>query len=142
MDNTLEKLRQLSRQTQPPKSRSNPTGGGQPNGGGNPLGNDTAALSAEQRGAIGEHVRECWTKDAGALDIDKQRVLLTVTTDAAGVARKAEVTGPDVGRMSDPRFRAFAERAVRAVMDVHCANLPLPRPLLGKTNVLTFRFTP
>ena len=82
MENTLEKLRQQMAQSAPPKARPNPQAGGQPNGGGNPLGNDTAALSADQRGAIGDHVRECWTKDAGALDIDKQRVLLTVTTDA------------------------------------------------------------
>ena len=36
-------------------------------GGGNPNGNDTAALSDAQRGQIGDKVRECWTKDAGAL---------------------------------------------------------------------------
>jgi hypothetical protein len=139
---TLEKLRQLQQQTQPPKARANPAAGGQPNGGGNPLGNDTAALSLDQRGAIGDHVRECWTKDAGALDIDKQRVLLTVTTDAGGIARRVEVAGDDAGRMGDPRFRAFAERAVRAIMDPRCANLPLPNNVLGKVNVLTFRFSP
>ena len=129
-------------QTQPPKARANPKSGGAPNSGGNPLGNDTAALSAAERGAIGDHVRECWTKDAGALDIDKDRVTLTVTTDASGEARLAVVAGGDIGRMSDPRFRAFAERAVRAVLDPHCANLPLPNKILGKVNVLTFRFSP
>ncbi|MBN8899423.1 MAG: hypothetical protein J0H57_00175, partial [Rhodospirillales bacterium] len=138
----LDKLRALARQSAPPKAQPNPRAGGQPQGGGNPLGNDTAALSAEQRGAIGEHVRECWTKDAGALDIDKQRVLLTVTTDAAGTARQAVVAGEDVARMGDPRFRAFAERAIRAVLDVRCANLPMPKAMIGKVNVLTFRFTP
>jgi hypothetical protein len=142
VDNTLEKLKQMLAQKQPPSARANPRAGGQPNGGGNPLGNDTAALSADQRGAIGDHVRECWTKDAGALDIDKQRVLLTVTTDATGIARNAVVAGDDVGRMGDPRFRAFAERAIRAIMDPRCANLPLPNNVLGKVNVLTFRFSP
>jgi hypothetical protein len=142
VDNTLQRLRQLQAQQKPPSSKPNPRSGGQPNAGGNPLGNDTAALSSDQRGAIGEKVRECWTKDAGALDLDKQRVLLTVTTDGAGVARKAEVAGEDIGRMGDSHFRAFAERAVRAVMDPRCANLPLPNTLIGKTNVLTFRFTP
>ncbi|MGD0102827.1 MAG: hypothetical protein ABSC06_02175 [Rhodopila sp.] len=142
VENTLEKLRQQLAQSQPPRARANPQAGGQPNGGGNPLGNDTAALSADQRGAIGDHVRECWTKDAGALDIDKQRVLLTVTTDASGVARKAEVAGDDIGRLDDPRFRAFAERARRAILDPLCANLPLPDNVLGKVNVLTFRFSP
>jgi hypothetical protein len=142
LDNTLEKLRQLVQQKEAPKARANPKAGGAPNGGGNPLGNDTAALSAAERGAIGDHVRECWTKDAGALDIDKMQVTLTVTTDPSGIVRKAEVSGADVSRMGDPRFRAFAERAVRAVMDPHCANLPLPNPLLGKINTLTFRFSP
>ena len=138
MENTLEKLRQQLAQTKPPKARANPAAGGRDN----PTGNDTAALTGQQRGAIGDHVRECWTKDAGALDIDKQSVMLTVTTDATGVARRVEVAGSDSGRMGDPRFRAFAERAVRAIMDPHCANLPLPNNVLGKVNVLTFRFRP
>jgi neural Wiskott-Aldrich syndrome protein len=142
VENTLEKLRQQLAQSAPPKTRSNPRSGGQPNGGGNPLGNDTAVLSTDQRGAIGDHVRECWTKDAGALDIDKQRVLLTVTTDAGGIARTVVVADEDEGRMGDPRFRAFAERARRAILDPHCANLPLPNNVLGKVNVLTFRFSP
>ena len=142
VENTLDKLRQQLAQSQPPKTRPNPQSGGRPNGGGNPSSNDTAALSADQRGAIGDHVRECWTKDAGALDIDRQRVLLTVTTDASGIARKAVVAGDDIGRMNDPRFRAFAERAVRAIMDPRCANLPLPNNVLGRINVLTFRFSP
>lgn len=116
--------------------------GGAPNGGGNPLGNDTAALSADQRGAIGDHVRACWTYDPGALNVDKLQVLLTVTTDAAGVVRLAVVADPDVPKLSDPVFRAFAERARRAVLDPRCADLPLPQKLLGKTNVLTFRFSP
>jgi neural Wiskott-Aldrich syndrome protein len=142
VDNTLERLRQQLRQQRPPTARPNPHQGGQPQGGGSPLGNDTAALSAAQRGQIGEHVRECWTKDPGALDLEKMRVTLTVETDPTGVVRKAEVSGDDVGRMGDPRFRAFSERAIRAVMDVRCANLPLPGNMLGKTNVLTFRFSP
>jgi neural Wiskott-Aldrich syndrome protein len=142
LDNTLEKLRQLVKQTAPPKAKANPKAGGAPNGGGNPLGNDTAALSAAQRGAIGDHVRECWTKDSGALNIDQMAVTLTVTTDTDGTARNAVVAGDDAGRLGDPRFRAFAERAVRAVMDPHCANLPLPQSLLGKVGTLTFRFKP
>lgn len=142
VESTLSKLRQQMAQTQPPKARSTSPAGSQPSSAGNPSASDTAALSAAERGAIGDHVRECWTKDAGALDIDKQRVLLTVTTDAGGTARRAEVAGDDKGRMGDPRFRAFAERAMRAIMDARCANLPLPANALGKVNTLTFRFSP
>jgi hypothetical protein len=143
VENTLEKLRQQLAQAGGPKASPSARSAAPPaGGGGTPQGNDTAALSADQRGAIGDHVRECWTKDAGALDIDKQRVQLTVTTDASGIARKAEPSGADVARMGDPRFRAFAERAIRAIMDPRCANLPLPNNVLGKVNVLTFRFSP
>ncbi|MBV9250120.1 MAG: hypothetical protein JO227_12855 [Acetobacteraceae bacterium] len=142
LENTLEKLRQIARQKEPPRARYNPHGGGAPNGSSNPLGNDTAVLTADQRGTIGDHVRECWTYDPGALGVDKMRVMLQVTTDSAGIARDAEIAGADQSRMGDPVFRAFAERARRAVLDQHCANLPLPKRMLGKNNVLTFRFSP
>jgi hypothetical protein len=142
LDNTLEKLRATLRQQKPPTARYNPAQGGAPNGGGNPSGNDTAALTATERAAIGDHVRPCWTTDPGALDLDKMQALLTVTTDPTGEVRVANVAPADQGRLGDPRFRAFAERAVRAVMDPACANLPLPPNMLGKVNVLTFRFTP
>ena len=142
LDNTLQKLRAEIRQQKPPTARYNPALGGSPNGGGNPLGNDTAALTAAERAAIGDHVRPCWTDDPGALDLDKMQALLTVTTDPTGEVRVATVASQDQARLADPRFQAFAERAVRAVMDPACANLPLPRNMLGKVNVLTFRFTP
>ncbi len=142
--NTLERLRALQKQTQPPKARANPTAGGAPNGGGDPAGSDTAQLSKGQIGAIGEQVRECWTYDSGALGADKFAVRLKVTTDPAGVARMAVVAGEDVGRMSDPRFRAFAERAVRAVRDPRCANFAknMPTTLLGENRTFDFLFKP
>ncbi len=70
------------------------------------------------------------------------QVLLTVTTDPAGVVRAAEVAPADRGRLADPRLRVFAERAVRAVRSPSCANLPLPAKMLGKVDTLTFRFRP
>jgi hypothetical protein len=143
LENTLEKLRSLQRQTQPPKARYNPQAGGAQNGGGNPLSDDTSALTLAQRGAIGDFVRRCWSTDPGMLDLDKMQVLLTVTTDGGGVVRRAVVADDDIGRVNgDPRLRVFAERAVRAVLDPNCANLPLPPPLLGQTRVFTFRFRP
>jgi hypothetical protein len=142
MEATLLRLRQMQHQTEPPHARPNPRAGGQPDSGGNPASNDTEALSAAQRGEIGAHVRECWTKDSGALNLDKFSVVLTVVTDATGTARVATVADEDRGKLSDPEFQAFAERAVRAVMDVRCATLPLPHQMLGRVNNLTFRFRP
>ena len=141
--NTLQKLRTLEEQKQPPTARYNPAQGGAPQGGGNPQGNDTAALTAGERGAIGAYVRRCWTYDPGALHKTPMQVMLTVTTDADGVARVVQFAPADQAKMAaDPVFQAFAERARRAVLDPTCANLPLPRKMLGKINVLTFRFSP
>ena len=147
VENTLQKLRQQVAQSQPAKARPNPQASGQPKGAGSSSSasashDDTAALNAAQAGAIADRVRECWSIDAGALNIEKQHVLLTVTTDASGIAREAIIAPDDLGRMIDPRFRAFAERAIRAVRDARCANLPLPGNMLGKVNHLTFRFRP
>jgi hypothetical protein len=142
MEATLLRLRQMQQQTEPPKARPNPRSGGVPDSGGNPASNDTDALSAAQRGAIGAHVRECWTKDSGALDLEKMSVVLNVVTDATGTSRFANVADEDRGKLADPVFQAFAERAVRAVLDVRCATLPLPKQMLGRNNNLTFRFRP
>jgi hypothetical protein len=139
--NTLEKLRAMNLTQKTPTSRYNPAQGGAPQGGGSP--NATAGLSAAERGAIGDHVRECWTIDAGAQGIQTMKVLLTVQTDAAGTVRDAKVAGPDQGRVAaDPVFRAFAERAIRAVEDYRCATLPLPPALVGKPETFNFRFSP
>jgi hypothetical protein len=141
LEKTLENIRHQQEQ-QTKAGKPNPQVGGAPKTGGVPTGDITAELNAEQRGAIGEKVRECWTKDAGALDLDKMSVQLIVTTDEAGVAHIATVGDEDRARMSDPRFRAFAERAIHAVEDPRCAALPLPKDKLGRVNVLTFRFRP
>jgi hypothetical protein len=139
----LERLRALARaQQHAPHARANPQPGGAPEAGGNPGVDETAILSGAERGAIGDHVRPCWTTDPGAPDLDKMSILLTVTTDADGVARRAEVAAADQGRLSNPLLRAFAERAKRAVLSPSCANLPLPPKMLGRVNVLTFRFRP
>lgn len=143
LENTLERLRSLEHQKQPPKARYNPQSGGVPHGGGNPLSDDTSALSAAQRGAIGDYVRRCWSTDPDMLDLDKMEVLLTVTTDSGGVVRRADVAQDDIGRVNgNMRLRVFSERARRAVMDPNCANLPLPQSMLGQTRLFTFRFRP
>jgi hypothetical protein len=139
--NTLERLRLAQKQQEAPKARTNPRQAGAPDAGGSIHG-DTALMTASQMGAVGDHVRECWTRDAGAVDADKLQVLLTVTTDDQGIARRAVVADADRGKLSNPVFRAFAERAVRAVLDSRCANLPLPKAMLGQTRVLDFRFSP
>jgi hypothetical protein len=132
----------MQAQNSPPTRRANPDSSRAPVAGGRRTGDLTGRLTAAQRGAIGDKVRECWTKDAGALDLDKMSVQLIVTVDASGTARDAEVGPEDAGRLGDPRFRAFAERARRAVLSPRCSNLPIPPGDLGGQQKLYFRFKP
>ena len=105
--------------------------------------NDTGGLTVVQRTAIGAYVRRCWPSAAGALRDNGMQVVLIVTTDVRGVARIIHFSPADRARMvADPVFRRFAERARRAVFDPRCVKLPLPSDMLGKINVLDFRFSP
>ena len=140
--NSLEDLRTLQRQSQPPKGHSNPQDGAASNGGGSGA-NDLSGLTASQLGAIGDFVRRCWSTDPGMPDLERMEVLLTVTTDGGGIVRRVVVAQNDANRVrGNPRLRIFAERAVRATLDPNCANLPLPQPMLGQTRVFTFAFRP
>jgi len=141
--NTLAKLRSMQQKQKAPTARYNPQQAGASQIGGNPKSNDTSKLSAMQRAAIGNEVRRCWTVDAGAPNLSQMQVLLTVQTDPSGTVRQAVVAPPDLARaQTDPVFRAFAERAVRAVLNVKCATLPLPPSMMGSPQVLTFHFSP
>jgi hypothetical protein len=144
LDNTLEKLRSMLAQTQPPKHRYNPPQGGAPKLGSALNGDITAQLTGEQRGAIGDQVRECWTKDAGALELEKMSVVLIVTVDASGIARDAAIGPESQGRMGDPRFAAFAARAVRAPLEARCSDFSkmIPAHALGRIDRLKFLFRP
>ena len=143
LENTLEKLRSLQRQTQPPKARYNPQSGGAPNGGGNPQSDDTSALSAAQRGAIGDFVRRCWTTDPGMLDLDKMEVLLTVTTDGGGVVRRADRGAGGRGPCERQPAAAGVLRARRPRRDGSELRQPAAAAdMLGQTRTFTFRFRP
>ena len=140
--NTIAKLRALQKQKKPPTARYNPERGGAPNGGGTKMSTANSGLSASQRDAIGNEVRPCWGIDAGAPGVQKFSVLLQVVTDAGGVVREARVAPADQGKMGDPLFAAFANRAVDAVKNYQCAKLPLPSYMLGSVHTFVFRFTP
>lgn len=144
VESTLDRLRSAERQAQAAAAKANSPPGGAPRAGGSPTGDITAKLTGEQKGAIGDKVRECWTKDEGALALDKMSVVMTVTVDATGLVRMADVADVDKNKLADPRFRAFAERARRANLDSRCANLSneLPKSELGHVARLTFRFRP
>lgn len=140
MNDVLARLRSSQAQTAQSTPRpAAPPRGGAP-GGGSPTGIDNALLTASTRGAIGEKLRECWYKDGGALDIDKQLVHLRVTTDEQGVIRQADLTGTDASRVGVAR--AFAERARRAALDPVCSKLPLPGGVLGQIRTFDITFRP
>jgi outer membrane biosynthesis protein TonB len=140
--NTLIKLQALQKQEQPPTAHYNPDQGGAPNGGGSNQSTANSRLSGADRAAIGNHVRPCWGIDAGAPGVAGFSVNLLVTTDATGTVREAEVAPQDQGRLGDPIFAAYAQRAVDAVMNYQCATLPLPPNMLGSVQTFLFNFSP
>jgi len=145
LDNTLEKMLADQPQVKPPTHRYNPERGGIKGGGAlTNHGNLTGALSAEQRKQIGASVRPCYSEDTEARNYATYSAIILVTIDAQGTARDVALSPQDQGRANaDPAFRAFAERAQRAVLDPQCAKLPVPPEMLGKpSQQLTFRFRP
>ncbi len=142
--NTLDKLLADQKQDKPPTHTYNPSRGGAHDAGGQKHGNLTGALSEGQRKTIGDSVRRCYSEDTAAKDYASYYADMEVTVDASGVARDVRLLPAFQARSgSDPAFRAFAERAERAVLDPHCATLPLPPNLLGQAaQKLSFRFRP
>ena len=61
---------------------------------------------------------------------------------ADGIVRLAEVNDRDRTKLRDPTFRAFAERAMHAVRDPKCSNLPLPERDRGAIGSLHVTFKP
>ena len=137
--NTLERLRSLRQQTDTSTSPTRPRG---PELGVSLRGSDNASLSAVQRGAVGEKVRDCWTRDAGVLHADTFQVHLIVTTDATGVARQAEIAPGDPASAFSSPLHALAERAVLAVLAAPCPTLPLPQSMIGQPHRFDFIFKP
>ncbi|MCU4161004.1 cell envelope integrity protein TolA [Acidiphilium sp. AL] len=140
--NTIAKLRSLEKQKKAPTARYNPKQGGAPQGGGTRMSTANSGLSAADRNAIGSEVQPCWGIDAGAPGVSHFSVLLQVVTDASGVVREARVASQDQGKLGDPIFAAYAQRAVDAVKNYQCAKLPLPPYMLGSVHTFIFRFTP
>lgn len=140
LESTLERLRAQQAGKEPPRAPSPPRGGVP--GGGAPAGIDNALLTGEVRRAIGDRLRECWTADKNALNYEKQSVRLVVTTDATGTIRVADIAANDASRTSGGVARAFAERARRAALDPHCAQLPLPGALKGQNRTFEITFRP
>jgi len=135
----LSRLRSQQAQTGQRDARPALSRSGSP-GGGSPSGLDNALLTAANRGAIGDRLRECWTGDRGALDYDRQMVRLRITTDEAGIIRQAELAGTDASRVGVAR--AFAERARRAALDSQCSQLPLPAAMRGQVHTFEITFRP
>jgi hypothetical protein len=140
--NTLLNLKTIQKQDKPPTSTYNPASGGAPDGGGNPNSPANSQLSGADRGAIGAHVRPCWSIDAGAPGVATFSVYLDVTTDGTGTVRQATIDPQSQGNMGDPLYAAYANRAVDAVMNVQCATLPLPSYMLGQNQTFIFQFSP
>jgi hypothetical protein len=136
--NTLERLRQQQAQNQPPSARPSPQAGRPATGGGSPTG--TQPLTQGEIRGLAEQVGECWSVDAGALNIAEIVVELRVQLDAQGNVRN--VVPGDRGVPSEPRARAVYESARRALLSPQCNPLRVPADKYPTIMASTFRFNP
>lgn len=140
--NTLMNLRAEQKQTKPPTHVYNPDQSTAPKAGGSPNSTANSGLTGPDRAAIANHVRPCWSVDPEAQGLSNYQVLLTVTTDATGTVREAEVSPQNTGDMHNPVYYAFTQRAIAALLNAQCATLPLPSDMLGHNQTFTFLFQP
>ena len=129
-------------QTKAPTAHYNPDQGGAPGGGGSTQSTANSGLTGADRNAIASHIRPCFQVDPDAPDNPNMSVNMIVTTDASGTIREADIAPEDEGKLSDPIFNAFWQRAQAAAMNYQCATLPLPPNLLGQTEKFLLNFTP
>jgi hypothetical protein len=141
--NTLQNLRAEQKQVTPPTSTYNPDADSAPDAGGSTSATANSHLSGADRNAIGAHVKPCFNVDAGAPGLDTFSVKLLVQTDSTGVIRTAVVSPDDQGKMSDPIFNAYAQRAIGAVLNYQCSDLSsvLPANMLGQNQTFLFNFS-
>jgi hypothetical protein len=137
VQNTLERLRQAQASNEAPRGRPQPSAGAPQQGGGTPTG--TASLSAGERAGLAEKISECWSVDAGGLNIQSIVVEFRVDVDAGGTVRNVR---PNGSPPAEPRARAVYEAARRALLDPKCNPLPLPRERLAALRDTIFRFNP
>ena len=103
-----------------------------------PLG---AQLSTSEKDLIAAAVEQCWGIDAGERGIAGMRAVVRVELNPDGSVRTTSIVDTE-GRMSDPAWRAFAERAARAPLIPKCNKLPIDPDKIDQMQTFTFTFTP
>jgi outer membrane biosynthesis protein TonB len=103
-----------------------------------PLGSQ---ITTSEKDQIAAAVQQCWYDDPGARGNDAMNVVVRVWIDPDGTVQRTEIVDGS-GSMSDPVWRAFAERARRAPLNPQCNKLPIPPEKYDQLKVFTFTFTP
>jgi hypothetical protein len=135
--NTLERLQQTSRSSEPARGPPANAPARTASGGGAPGG--AAPLTSGEKGALANRISECWAVDAGGQGVAGIVVSLRVDVDAGGTVRNVR---PEGGYPSDPRVRAVFDAARRALLDPRCNPLPLSRDRVAALRDTVFRFNP
>jgi hypothetical protein len=103
-----------------------------------PLGSE---ITTAQKDLIAAAVQRCWYDDPGARGNGTMQAVIRVWLSADATVERTEIVDTE-GRMADPVWRAFAERARRAPLNPTCSKLPIPADKLEDLRVFTFTFTP
>jgi hypothetical protein len=90
---------------------------------------------------IAAAVQRCWYDDPGARGSREMSAVIKIWVGVHGIAERTEIIDQR-GSMSDPIWRAFAERARRTPLNPTCSKLPIPENKLEQYRVVTITFTP
>ncbi len=102
-----------------------------------PLGSQ---LTASEMDLVREQLSRCWNINAGARDAKDLVVQIRAVVNPDGTVTRADIV--DMGRMSDPLFRAAAESARRTFFNPQCTPLKLPPDKYATWKDLVVNFSP
>jgi hypothetical protein len=100
----------------------------------------SAPLSVSETDAIKRQIRQCWSADAGAKDLEELVVVIEVWMNEDGTVEKARIA-PETG-IRNATHRAAAERALRAVLNERCQPYRLPPDKYARWRHMKLEFDP
>jgi hypothetical protein len=97
-------------------------------------------LSVSEIDAVKRQIRQCWSADAAAKELDALVVTIEVWMNEDGTVREARVA-PET-RIRSASHRAAADRALRAVRNERCQPYRLPPEKYGSWQHMKLEFDP
>ena len=137
LDDVLKNKQQVQQPHKPVQEAAKPA---QPTRTATTAPNFAQRLTSSEMAAMAEKVRPCWNINPDAMNAQSMLVEIVVDMQPDGT-----VSGARIGegtRISGPQHQAFAQAALRAVLNPRCQPLPYPQGKYETLKQFVFRFDP